>query len=407
MLGVSSPVANLSLNKPALQSSISHWSVGRTIEQDAMGANNGDISCDTGFQTARELAPWWQVDLQDEFLIRAVLLFNRRYGARRLRYFSILKSLDGQRWDELFRKRDGSVFGENNDLPYVADISGDRLARFVRVRLDGLDCLHFRECQVFGCRPDPGLRERLIGDEARVDRARLTIPEGRRGNLLNVDGFTLFVDRDNYEPSIASALESGAYESRECQLVKTLIQPGDRIIEVGTGVGLVSMTAASIAGAHNVLTFDANPDIIADAQSNFHRNDLQGIQSRLGILKNCQTFLGMHEMVDFYIAKAFWASRLNASERDPDIVKKVKIPVFCFEDEILSHKANVLICDIEGGEVELIMNANLAGIKTIIMETHYWSVGEAAVDTMMRKLILDGFAIHLGHSGQHVTVLRR
>ena len=53
------------------------------------------------------------------------------------------------------------------------------------------------------------------------------------------------------------------------------------------------------------------------------------------------------------------------------------------------------------------MGADLAGIRLIIMETHYWAVGEAATDAMMRKLVVEGFAIHLGRSGHGIVVLRR
>jgi hypothetical protein len=87
--------------------------------------------------------------------------------------------------------------------------------------------------------------------------------------------------------------------------------------------------------------------------------------------------------------------------------KTVRIPVFCLELEIAAHKANVLICDIEGGEVELLADADLTGIRLIIMETHYWAAGEAATDAMIRNLILQGFSFHLGVSGHHVSVLRR
>jgi hypothetical protein len=98
---------------------------------------------------------------------------------------------------------------------------------------------------------------------------------------------------------------------------------------------------------------------------------------------------------------------LNASENAPGIVKTVQIPVFCLEDAIAAHKANVIICDIEGGEVELVRDADLSTIRLILMETHYRAAGEVATDAMISKLIADGFSLHLGYSGDHVIVLRR
>jgi FkbM family methyltransferase len=398
---------NPAMNKPALQSSTSIWSSTSKPEEDARGANNGQISRLYGFHTAYEGNPWWEVDLENEFVIRKIVLYNRQDCAERLKYFSVLASLDGEKWAVVFRKRDQLVFGLTDDLPYVAEISGDHLARYVRVRLDGVESLHFSECQVFGESVGAEVRQRLIEDAAREEQERLELPPGRKGKLIEVDDFTVFVDHDNYAPEIIATLESGWYEGRERWLAKEILQPGDRVIEAGTAVGLVAMTAALIVGAANVLTFDANPEIVADAQRNFNRNRLREIRSRWGVLKNRQSIHKKNEIVDFYVAKHFWASRLRASEHDESILKKVQVPVFCLEDEIAVHRANVLICDIEGAEVELLLESDLTSIRKIIIETHYGWVGERETDEMMRKLILDGFFIHLGLSGQQVMTLRR
>jgi FkbM family methyltransferase len=398
---------NLALNKPALQSSTSIWSTSSNPAEEARGANNGLISRLHGFHTACENNPWWQVDLQSEFLIRKVVLYNRQEYAERLKYFSVLKSLDGERWQIIFRKRDKSVFGYANDFPYVAEISGNHLARYIRIRLDGLESLHFSECQVFGEPVGTDARQHLIEDSEREERERIELPAGRNGKLIEFDGFTIFVDRDNYAPEIIATLESGRYEARERWLAKEILDPTDRVIEAGTAVGLVALTAASIVGAANVLTFDANPEIVADAQRNFHRNGLGEIKSRWGVLKNRQSIYSEKETVDFYIAKHFWASRLHASENDESILKKVRVPVFCLEDEIEAHRADVLICDIEGGEVDLLMQSDLRGITKIIIETHYGWADERQTDKMIRKFIYDGFSIHLGLSGEQVFTLRR
>ena len=299
------------------------------------------------------------------------------------------------------------MFGATDTCPYAAAIAGNHLARFIRVRLNGHDCLHFNECEVFGERPDPATRELVLEEAARARHERWRVPVERNGHLTEIGGFVVFVDTERYAADIISALDGGEYERRERQLVAALVQPGDRIIEAGTAIGVVSMTAAMIVGAQNVLTFDANPDIVADARENFRRNGLSGIKSRIGALKNRQSATSRADTVDFHISREYWASRLNASPTDPGIIKTVQVPVFCLEKEIKLHGANVLICNIEGGETDLLMRADLSGIRTIIMETHYWSAGELAIDAMVRKLILAGFAIHLGHSGRELLVLRR
>src|SRR5271170_2990165 len=213
---------NLALDKPASQSSVSQWSNGRAAEEDARGANNDKISAEAGFHTDREQDPWWQVDLEGEYLIRRVVIFNRRHTAHRLRHFSLLRSLDGHEWKRFFRKIDSTVFGDVDDRPYVAEIAGDHPARFVRVRLDGYEWLHFNECQAFGDPLDLSARSQILEEETRAEQQRRAIPAGRNGHLADDGGFTVFVDTERYAPAIISALDNDSYEGRERQLAAGL-----------------------------------------------------------------------------------------------------------------------------------------------------------------------------------------
>jgi hypothetical protein len=156
---------NLALGKPATQSSVSvRWSIGTSLEEDASRANNGLVDGSQGCHSDSEPSPWWQVDLKDVCVLREVRIFNRKERAERLRHFSILSSIDGNRWVELFRKSDDSVFGVLTLTPYVAALPHGSVGRFVRIQLHGTDVLHFNECQIFG--------DRLEGPEGRVREVR-------------------------------------------------------------------------------------------------------------------------------------------------------------------------------------------------------------------------------------------
>ena len=397
---------NLALRKPAFQSSLSQYSIVSTHTEDAKGANNGHVGCVYGFHTWTERDPWWQVDLEDLFVIHRVVIFNRRDRAERLKRFTLLGSRDGREWEELFRKSDDHVFGGDGE-PFIAEIESGPLARFVRVRLDGEAPLHFKECQVFGEHPDAAIRARMREEEEQAEQRRGHIGEGRRGRGLVGGGWAVFVDEENYDRKIVGALEQGQYEGTERHLVSHLVTHVDRVIDMGTGIGMVAMTAARIVGAENVVTFDGNPDIARDARDNFERNGLEGIRSHVGNLRNRQSITDPQETMTFYINREFWASRLSASAADRDTVKTVQIPIFCLEDVIKEHGATVLICDIEGAEVDLLSHADLSGIRLIIMETHYWAVGEAATDQMVRELIMSGFSLHLGVSHTSYLAFRR
>ena len=145
---------NLALHKPALQSSVSAWSSSRDPAEAARGGNDGDLSGDLGIHTDAGRDPWWQVDLEGIYAVERVRLFNRDAFAERLLRFSVLGSLDGVTWDILASKSDDRVFGPDG-APYTLDLPRHPSLRYLRVRLDGLSCLHFKECQVFGTPADP------------------------------------------------------------------------------------------------------------------------------------------------------------------------------------------------------------------------------------------------------------
>src|SRR4029077_2886700 len=111
---------------------------------DARVANNGNITSQAYFHTAVEVDPWWQVDLGELFLIEKVIIYNRNDVKGRLKKFTILGSTDGQDWFSLFQKIDESIFSV-----FAVNITNSTPVRFVRVRHDGYNCLHFRECQIF------------------------------------------------------------------------------------------------------------------------------------------------------------------------------------------------------------------------------------------------------------------
>jgi len=225
----------------------------------------------------------------------------------------------------------------------------------------------------------------------------------RTGEIVEIGGFSALV-ADDYGPKVKAALRGGMYEKRERELVAQFLLPGDRVLELGTGVGVVAMTAAGIVGPSKIVTYDANPEIVADAEANFARNGLQGIVARVGLLANRRRFAP--GAAEFGLAREFWASR-RPGERERGFERVISTPVLCLEDEIAAHGANVLVCDIEGGEVELLMGADLSALRLIILETHYWAQGETATDAMVRELILSGFSIHLEASGWNVLALRR
>jgi glycosyltransferase involved in cell wall biosynthesis len=144
-------LANLSLRKPATQSSVSEWSRRPTVEQDAAGAVNGKCDGLRKFHTGLEDNPWWQVDLGGLAVIHEIRIYNTTESvAFRFKNFSLEVSIDAQAWVELARKEDDAVVGGVGASPFVWNGPGTAFARFVRITLLGKDYLHLDQVEVYG-----------------------------------------------------------------------------------------------------------------------------------------------------------------------------------------------------------------------------------------------------------------
>lgn len=351
------------------------------------------------FHTGHEERPWWQVDLGGVFVVQRVELYNRCEYAERCDKFGILASLDGTRWRPVYWKRTTTQFGADEHTKLGVEVAF--VARYVRVVKTTRGPLHLRRCKVFG---SPATRDQAAGAEEQEKAGYQKLVGGRSGAPFFIDAFQIFLD-EQYTATVNDIIRGGLYEHRERSLAALLLRPDDRVLEVGTAIGVVAMNAAALVGAENVTTFDANPTMTRDAGLNFAYNRL-AIRAHNGVLRN-RSRLDERTHTRFYIAREFWASQLAGSEADPGFVGAVDVPFHTLEDEVERCGANVLICDIEGGEYDLLVGADLRRLRLIIAEIHFWAVPAEKLDDWARSIVLQGFAIDLQHTQDCMVVFRR
>ncbi|TPK53360.1 hypothetical protein FJ546_30355 [Mesorhizobium sp. B2-4-19] len=146
---------NLALNKRATQSSVSQWSNGRTVEEDAGNAVNGNPAKALGFHTNNTENPWWMVDLEQLAQVLAIRIFNRdnipEWMQRRASPLIVEGSTDGEQWTLLFRTGPGQVFGGcSSGRPLLWSAEEPVLIRFVRISIPRREYLHLSEVEVYG-----------------------------------------------------------------------------------------------------------------------------------------------------------------------------------------------------------------------------------------------------------------
>jgi hypothetical protein len=153
--GTSTNPRNVALNKRATQSSLSPWSRGRTLTEDAAGAVDGNPLGIGKFHTNIDDRSWWMVDLESEFQIEEIRIFNRvdvTAVMSRASHIAIEVGEDLSRMIEVFRREDDKPFGGIDGTPLIFKPTDVLYGRFIRISLLQRNYLHLDQVEVFGNR---------------------------------------------------------------------------------------------------------------------------------------------------------------------------------------------------------------------------------------------------------------
>jgi len=176
-------------------------------------------------------------------------------------------------------------------------------------------------------------------------------------------------------PPIEKPMRNNRYEGGECNALRELLEPGDRVLELGAGVGLLSTVAATTEGVRKVVAVEANPDMIPLIRETHSLNGVENVTLLNGVVAP-----EAGDPLEFYLRADFWASSMEPDSRP--YVRSVKIPSYGIRELIAEHDPTVIVCDIEGGELGLFDEADLSNVRLVIMEFHPKVYGHRNVDAI-------------------------
>ena len=156
------------------------------------------------------------------------------------------------------------------------------------------------------------------------------------------------------------------YEGQEIEGSLHVIEPGDTVLEIGAGIGLVGAVIAHNAEPKAVHSFEANPELIPVINAMYEMN---GLTDRISV-RNEVLFSGPDrpKEMQFHLRKSYLGSSLLNPDERPSTV--VDIPTADFTEVCETLEPNVLVMDIEGGELELLRHADLSRFRAIVLEFH-------------------------------------
>jgi hypothetical protein len=136
---------NVALNKPAQQSSICKYSK----PNDSQGAVSGIRSGRYNFHTDREVNPWWQVDLEQIYIVSEIIIYNRLDSCReRASSLKLFISSNEKIWEQAYENNPENIFGGIDGNPLVIPID-NRQARYIRIQLNAIEVLHLDQVEVY------------------------------------------------------------------------------------------------------------------------------------------------------------------------------------------------------------------------------------------------------------------
>jgi len=203
--------------------------------------------------------------------------------------------------------------------------------------------------------------------------------------VIETNGIKIPFVPDIITPAISQPMRNNRYEGGECKALRQLLQEGDRVLELGAGVGLTSTIAALHPGVESVLAVEANPGLISLIKETYRINKASKVTLLNGIIAADCT-----EPTDFYLRQDFWASSIEADSRPYEEV--VKVTPYRITDLMARQNPTVISCDIEGAELGLFDDVDLSEVRLLIIEFHPKVYGQDNVDRLIAMLWNKGFS---------------
>lgn len=151
-------------------------------------------------------------------------------------------------------------------------------------------------------------------------------------------------------PIIHASIFWGIYESAEIRLIKKYLRSDLPVIELGASLGIVSsFIIKQLKRGVSLKVVEANPNLITTIHSNLERHNVSNVQYEI-----INKALGYSDnYIHMQLSSDNTASHVVRSEKPVgDFVKVACVRL----STLISLHPYTLVCDIEGSEIEIIMN---------------------------------------------------
>lgn len=219
-----------------------------------------------------------------------------------------------------------------------------------------------------------------------------------RSSRISVRGFQFDFSDAQISDSVKRFIRYETYEQDELDILQVTIDEEDAILELGAGIGFISSFACFINPNISYYAVEANPQLIPQLRLNHKLNNI-----KIPIV-NCVLNHGGSDMIKFYLEENFWSS---STIRRSDDAREVLIKCEDLNEFIIRSGINFLICDIEGGESDIIAKLDFTPISKILIEVHPHVIGEKQVSELIKHILNQSFYLDTSRSKNNCLFFSR
>lgn len=217
------------------------------------------------------------------------------------------------------------------------------------------------------------------------------------------EGLTVDARRSGMIEPILRQLLQSEYERPEINGIAMVVREGDRVLELGAGLGIISALAGRAVGPlGRVLSYEANSSLLADTQAFFAANGIENVTMVNAVLVNELD----PKPRKFHLSGSFAESSL-LGVKGHRAKGSVEVAANSLSSVLSEFQPDVLICDIEGAELELFPAFPSSNLRAAVIELHPHRLSPGQIQSIHDGLAAKGLRRQLPGPGGTVDVYTR
>jgi FkbM family methyltransferase len=215
-----------------------------------------------------------------------------------------------------------------------------------------------------------------------------------KGGRIVVDGKLLDANTRLISRSTFKFMLTGNYEVAERRLLAYMVDSGhisrgDRVLEAGGGLGVLTMKIADIVGDDSIVVFEANPRTAEALQANLALNGHAIKVEIRALVADVNADVAFADLIE---ADAGFGG--CSTHRVESGVPTITVPAEALAEALRRVDPTVLVIDVEGAEHDLLASVRDWGrLRSIHMEIHPDVLPAPKIAAMLRRLAQDGFRV--------------